>query len=141
MDKGAAEALAPMYVARLQNDFPEVFMYPADFFKLVEEWSLRRRKADNSEIAIKFEQARKAYPGVKRGHEVEVANFIKKHKDYMIVVDFLLPAIKKAMEYEQFCLKSGKFCAPWQNFQTWINQRSWEREYPKHINTQLAPSK
>ena len=69
-----------------------------------------------------FDEARKFYPGVKRGLDTEFANFKKKHKDWKEVVPLLKPAIEK-----QKSLKS------WQggyvpHFQTWLNQRRWEIE-------------
>jgi len=75
-----------------------------------------------------FEEARKIYPGIKRGFKTEFGNFKKKHKDFESVVELLKPAIIKQKNYRE-ANKNG-FIPEWKHLQTWINNRCWEEEMP-----------
>ncbi len=70
---------------------------------------------------IIFEEFRKAYPGTKKGLEVEFENFVKKNKDWEEVLPKLLPAIIAQATARKKLSDSGKFVAEWKNLQTWIN--------------------
>ena len=85
-------------------------------------------KEKNKKEKEVFEQARKLYKGSKRGHKTEFENLKKKHKDWKEVI----PLFKSAIEAEiQWRLDAnGEFRPGWQNFKTWINNRSWELELP-----------
>ena len=71
-----------------------------------------------------FDQARKLYPGVKRGNETEFANFTKKHKRWREILPLLLPAIQAQIEWMD--VPKGVFRPGWKHFATWINQSFWE---------------
>lgn len=75
-----------------------------------------------------FDNARKAYPGDKRGNETEFVNFIKKHTDWKIVLPTLEEKIKNQIAARDRKLKESKFVPEWKKFTTWINQRCWEEE-------------
>lgn len=75
-----------------------------------------------------FDNARKAYPGDKRGNETEFANFIRKHADWKNVLPTLEEKIKIQIAARDRKLKENKFVPEWKKFTTWINQRCWEEE-------------
>lgn len=132
MTSAEKQKLAERYVERLSKDYPEVFYDPIGFFQMVKTFADNYQKRELLPIKKVFEEARKLYPGTKRGIDTEFANFKKKHKDYASVVDQLLPAIKRRMEYKLYCNSHNIFCAEWANFQTWINQRRWEEVLPDY---------
>lgn len=73
-----------------------------------------------------FDEARRLYPGDKRGLDTEWANFRKKHDDWREVVPALKPAIEILIASRERKLKTNQFVPEWAMFQTWINQRRWE---------------
>ena len=75
-----------------------------------------------------FEEARKIYPGIKRGSKTEYENFRKKCKDYEAAVTLLKTAIEKQKAYRD--RNKNGFIPEWKHFKTWINNRSWEEELP-----------
>jgi len=91
--------------------------------------SNRILSSDSNRAKIMFELARKKYPWTKRGCDTEFDSF-KKHKDFIDVVPLLEPAIIKQIEYHKYCIDHGVYTPMWQNFRTWITQRSWEIEIP-----------
>jgi hypothetical protein len=82
-------------------------------------------KAKEMEPLI-FENARKLYPGVKRGFETEFSNLRKKHKDWKEVLSLLKPAIEEQIARRDRKIAENKFAPSWKHFKTWINNRSWE---------------
>lgn len=76
-----------------------------------------------------FDEARKAYPGTKRGLDHEFENFQKKHKDFKAIVDLLLPAIEREDRHKKSLKAGGVFCPQWKHFQTWINNGCWTLEF------------
>ena len=80
-----------------------------------------------------FDFVRKKYPGSKKGLKTEYDNFKKKHKNYLAILELLLPAINKQIIWRQN--SNGEFRPEWKNFQTWINQKEWEMELPIDENT------
>ncbi len=90
-----------------------------------------RVKYTDVETAV-FEEARKLYPGSKRGLQTEFANFKWRCKHPvsggvpMFVVSAVLPILKPAIEQQIIWRrKDGRY---WKNFQTWINNHCWEEE-------------
>jgi len=78
----------------------------------------------------KFETARKAYPGTKRGRDTEFKYFCKTHKDWKEVLPLLLPAIEKQKVYWQ---KEGTPTRFIPHFKKWIYNRHWELELAEEI--------
>lgn len=74
-----------------------------------------------------FEAFRKAFPGTRRGAEVEWENFSKKNfpKD----VPLLMPALMREMAHREECARVGAFVPEWANLSTWLNQRRWTQEF------------
>ncbi len=71
-----------------------------------------------------FDEARKIYPGTKRGLNTEWENFKKKNRDWKEVLPLLKPAIERQIEWREN--GNGEFRPAWKYFQTWVNKRSWE---------------
>lgn len=85
-----------------------------------------------------FEEARKLYPGTKRGSETEFKNFRKKYPmSFHTTVFKLLSAIESRMKWEEDSRLIGSFIPPWPHFQTWINQARWEDELPDPDTIQI----
>lgn len=81
---------------------------------------------------VLFNEARKAYPGIKRGFEVEWQNFRSKYKMKSVGIPaLLLPAINQQIIYREACEKADMWCPPWKHFQTWINNQCWTEEQPR----------
>ncbi len=93
-----------------------------------------KTETDNNEENAKkkhmsiFDEAKKIYPGKKRGLQTEYDDFSKKHKDYSTVIHLLKPAIEKQINHRDYLIKRKEFVPAWKNFKTWINQRCWEEE-------------
>ena len=87
-----------------------------------------------------FDNFRKLYPGTKRGNETEFTNFIKKHEDWKVVLNYLLPALNKQIAWRKEAGLTQQFVPQWANLQTWINQRRWEEEMGK-IAIQSQPGR
>jgi len=86
---------------------------------------------DNNNIyKIAFEKARILYPGSKRGLDTEFDNFKKKNKNWSEILPLIEPAIQREIIHKTHLKNSGQFCPAWKNFQTWINGRCWEQEFP-----------
>jgi hypothetical protein len=83
-----------------------------------------------------FEDARKLYPGTKRGHATEWAGFAK-HRDHAECLPLLVPAIEAEKASKDAARLAGGFCPEWPHFSTWINQRRWEQEI---AGPQLPPT-
>lgn len=87
-----------------------------------------------SGIPDEFELARQAFPGDKRGSEVEWANFVKKHsKERATILPRLLPAIQAEKLHKFRLTRAKEFCPPWAMFSTWINQSRWTQELGSSI--------
>jgi len=82
-------------------------------------------KVKDKKVKIVFEEARKIYPGTKRGLDTEFTNFKKKHKDWRNILPLLKPAIERQIQSRE--IATG-FVPNWKNFQTWINNRCWEEQ-------------
>lgn len=86
---------------------------------------------DFSELETVFEDFRKVYPGMKRGHKTEFENFKKKYpKTWREIIPLLLPAIKREIKYHEDAKAAGQFVPSYKHLQTWINQTGWDTEFP-----------
>lgn len=85
----------------------------------------------NKEYMSIFDEARRLYPGTKRGLNVEFENFQKKCKDWKEVLPELKPAIQKQIKYRQQQRAANIKETFWKYFQTWINNSCWEEEQSK----------
>jgi hypothetical protein len=83
---------------------------------------------DNNIYIVNFEEARKIYPGKKRGSDTEFKNYTKKHKDWKNVLPKLKTSIENQIQARERKVKSGQWVPEWKNFTTWINNRCWEEE-------------
>lgn len=92
---------------------------------------------DISGFKLAFEEARKAYPGSKRGLDAEWADFRKKHgKSIPEIIPLLAPAIRKGVRYRSELERVGaKFIPQWKNLKTWLNQSCWTDEFPTEVYT------
>lgn len=114
----------------LQNDISPLL----EFIKSMSE---EGRSSLEQELKLKFDLARKAYPGTKRGLDVEYENFKKKYKQgYKDIIPLLLPAIKNQIAWRNRRIIERQtnlrvFIPEWKNFVTWINTSSWTMELPE----------
>lgn len=104
-----------------------------------EEQNKREAKKDRiieNRAKSVFDEARKIWPGTKRGLDMEWENFKKKCKTYRVVVYQLPDAIEKQAEHYRKLGINGHFVPSWQNFKTWINNADYTREFeePTPIN-------
>lgn len=136
------EIMARMVASRLKTDFPFIFDRLDEFYERIELWQKEIASPTSSDdLKLKFDKFRKAYPGVKRGLDVEYANFIKKYlRGAGETIDKLLPALQREIAYHNRCKREGRFCPEYQHLKTWINNRSWETVFPEPIvNSITAP--
>lgn len=82
-----------------------------------------------------FEAFRKAYPGTRRGAEVEWKAFCAKASPED--VPLLMPALFREKAHKEECVRVGAFCPPWANLATWINQRRWTQEFTAPVAPQV----
>lgn len=129
------EIAAKLVASRLKTDYPFALNNLEEFYERMEEW--KQEIANHKKVwpdKAKFDIFRKAYPGIKRGLEVEYANFVKKYpKEAGEIVDRLLPALMREIGYHQDCKLTAKFCPEYQHLKTWINNRSWENVFPEPL--------
>lgn len=79
-----------------------------------------------------FEEARRLYPGTKRGNGPEWDNFEKKFKRRLNeVCPLLKPAIEAQIAHRAALRLKGEFMPPWKHFKTWINGAWWTEEIPQ----------
>lgn len=84
---------------------------------------------DVDSIKLTFDEARKAYPGKKRGLEYEWANFKKKHgKGAVAIVPLLLPAILRQQADKAAEKRAAGWSADWKHFERWIAGGFWTQE-------------
>jgi len=85
-------------------------------------------------IEEKFEVFRKAYPGTKLGLKTELKNFLRQAGDEAEkIIDQLMPALEREIEYRERKAKSGGFVPEWKHLRTWINNRCWEQTFSDAI--------
>ncbi len=86
-----------------------------------------------------FETARKAFPGTRRGPDVEWKNFEKKFGARKTeILPLLLPAIRAYKTYLEKKARQESRPPLWAHFATWINQERWTAEYPGQVATQAT---
>lgn len=91
------------------------------------------------EVCAEFEEARKAWPGVKRGYGPEYSNFKKKFgKRATEILPLLLPAIRACKVHAEKRARQEQRPPIYPHFQTWINQERWTAEYPGQAGTAAA---
>lgn len=79
-----------------------------------------------------FEEARKLYPGTRRGSQPEWDNFEKKYRRRLNeICPLLKPAIEAQMAHRGMLRLKGDFCPEWKHFKTWINGEWWTEEVPQ----------
>ena len=109
---------------------------------------LVREKEENSNSVadatdpyrLQFDEARKLYPGSKRGLETEFQNFKKKHRDWKEAVPLLLPNIQLWIKHREWLEEIQKkdrkvFIAQWKSLERWVNGRFWEETPPDEVFT------
>lgn len=79
-----------------------------------------------------FEEARKEYPGTKRGRDTEFKDF-KRHRDWKEVLPLLLPAIRNQNRMWRIEHTATRFIP---HFRTWLFQRRWEIELAEDTKRQ-----
>lgn len=82
-----------------------------------------------------FEAFRKAYPGTRRGADVEWDNFSRKNPAEAVAL--LMPALLREKAHKAECARVGAFCPEWAHLSTWINQRRWTQEFERPVPPQV----
>lgn len=95
-------------------------------------------KANTSELVEMFNQFRQAFPGTKRGLEVELDNLKRKYRNWRELIPLFMPALEKAKAWREGMTAAGQFVPSWPYLRTWINDRRWENEY-QPIETSQQP--
>ena len=91
-------------------------------------------EGDLGSLKSKFEEARKNYPGTKRGADTEWNDFARKWgKEKSEIIPKLIPAIESQRKQKDLMDKNKVFVPQWKNFKTWVSQRCWEDEPPREI--------
>lgn len=98
------------------------------------------QNSEISELESVFELFRKAYPGSKRGHDVEFQNFKKKNpKTWREIIPLLMPALERMTAHYAAAKAAGEFVPQFANLSTWLNQSRWTTEYPEIKTEQQMP--
>ena len=92
------------------------------------------------EAMLKFDEARKFYPGKKLGNPTEFLNYRHRHRDWKESLPLLIPAINSQIEERKRLKYAGKFVPEWKNFKTWINNRCWEEEIAPPVKQAVIPN-
>lgn len=88
-----------------------------------------KEKESDFDYKTSFEIFRKSYPGIKRGLQTELDDFIKKFpKTYKELIPLLLPSLTKQIELRKHKAESKLFVPEWKHLKTWLNQKCWEEE-------------
>ena len=80
----------------------------------------------NKEYMSIFNEARKYYPGEKRGLDTEFNYLCKVVKEWKEIIPLLLPAIKTEESRRASLESARKFVPSWKHFKMWIYNRCWE---------------
>lgn len=79
-----------------------------------------------------FEEARKLYPGRKRGFDEEWENLVRQCKKRHRVISHVCPLLKPAIEAQiAYRTTTKEWCPQWKHFATWINGGWWTEEVPQ----------
>ncbi|NQV31805.1 MAG: hypothetical protein HQ515_03880 [Phycisphaeraceae bacterium] len=89
---------------------------------------IKKEKKPRRQSRECFDDARKAYPGTKRGLDTEWSEFVKRQKDWQAVVPLLQPAIQSQIQARAVQKQVGQWVPNWKHFRTWLSQRCWEIE-------------
>jgi len=81
-----------------------------------------------------FEQARLAYPGRKRGFQVEWDYFRRVVRNWKTVIPLLGPAIERQAKERELLKSKGEFCPAWKDFKSWLLNHYWELSTPELDN-------
>ena len=98
---------------------------------------VKESKVKESKVTFEFENFRVAYPGTKRGYEIEFDNLKKKHSGWKEIIPTLYEKLSYQIEARKTKSENGGFIPEWKNLQTWINNRCWEEEI--NINIENKP--
>ena len=98
------------------------------------------KQAEMTPTEAAFEAARKFYPGTKGGFKTTFAKMKTKHKDWKMCLHKLIPAIEREIKAKEAQRNSGKHCPDWQHFETWINNRGWEKTFDVEVQTTTTNS-
>lgn len=93
------------------------------------EEEIDSKELSMSEAEAEFERFRKAYIGTKRGHDIELADFKRKHKNWKAIVPLLMPALERMMQWREHQERTGGFVPQLPHLKTWLSQSRWETEY------------
>jgi len=85
-----------------------------------------------------FDDARKIFPGTKKGFEFEWKNFQKNNRAFLMISHKLKIAIENEKEHFIKLRKTGNFVPSWQNFTTWINQTGWTKEFTEPVKQETT---
>jgi len=86
--------------------------------------------AKEKELKLEFENARKLYPGVKRGLDIEFAYLKKIHKKtWRDIIPKLVPAINYRVQVAEMKDQEGDFFPEWAHFKTYIYQSKWTESF------------
>jgi len=86
--------------------------------------------AKEKELKLEFEKARKLYPGVKRGLDIEFAYLKKIHKKtWRDIIPKLVPAINYRIQVAEMKDQEGEFFPEWAHFKTYIYQSKWTESF------------
>ena len=113
-----------VYERRKDVDFPESPL------NKVNDSDKPQTKLNKTKLKIymsNFDDFRKAYPGSKRGLDVEFENFTKKN-DLDSTIPLLMPALEIEIKHKEKLKSMNEFCPQWKNLSTWINQKCWTQE-------------
>lgn len=95
-----------------------------------------------------FDIFRKAYPGSKRGLEVEFDEFIyscrsnskQRRLDWRKEIERLLPALNAEIAFRRVLRNADTFCPPWKDLPTWLHGRCWTRDIPEKRELEAKPT-
>lgn len=90
--------------------------------------SKERREESASPLKNEFDAFRVAYPGTKRGLDVEFEYFKKVTKNWKEIVPILKPKLQYQINARKLRESKKLFVPEWKNLSTWINNKCWEEE-------------
>lgn len=125
-------------------DLLTFFVATKGYFELVGDYEYvfvgaRKKEKVLTAIEAKFDAFRQEYrkitgnpvPGIETALKL-----LKKHRDWREIVDRLLTALQRESDYKAHLKSANKFCPPWPNFATWMNQRRFENEFDIPVTKQ-----
>jgi len=130
-DGSAQQSLAPNRVKRpteLDTGAQQSCAQALNRVELNKKEPLKRTNSLSVSSSLKelFEEARRLYPGDKRGLDTELDNLRRKHKDWREIIPALEPALDMQMARREKMKAAGEFLPNWKHLKTYINGRFWE---------------